>query len=113
MPAKAGIHDCLVARCHLMAGGHVYIMTNAPSGTLYIGVTADIAARVTQHREGTGSEFCKRHGLTRLVYIEHHERIDEAIAREKALKAWKRAWKLDLIGKANPHWSDLYLTIIA
>jgi putative endonuclease len=89
----------------------VYIMTNGPSGTLYIGVTSDLVARVDQHRRGTGSDFCRQHGLTRLVHAEPHARIDEAIAREKALKAWKRAWKLNLIGKANPDWRDLWDTI--
>ena len=95
-----------------MKGGYVYIMKNGVSGTLYTGVTADIVARVTQHREGTGSDFCKRHGLKRLVYVEQYERIEDAIWREKAIKAWKRAWKLNLIEKANPGWADLYLTII-
>ena len=84
-----------------MKQGYVYIMTNGPSGTLYVGVTSQIAARVHQHRIGTGSEFCKRYGLTRLVYVEVHDRIDETIAREKTLKAWKRSWKLNLIGRMN------------
>lgn len=96
-----------------MRGGYVYIMTNRPSGTLYVGVTADIAARVTQHRSGAGSDFCGEHGLTRLVRVERHERIEEAIAREKAIKAWRRAWKLNLIGRANPDWDDLYLMLNA
>lgn len=95
-----------------MAGGHIYIMANGTSGTLYIGVTANLVARVTQHRDGSGSDFCKRYGLKRLVYAEEYDRIEEAIAREKMLKAWKRDWKLDLITKANPDWDDLYLTII-
>lgn len=93
-----------------MQGG--YVMTNGMSGTLYIGVTADIARRVTQHREAMGSDFCKRHGLRRLVDVEHYERIEEAIWRENAMKAWKRGRKLNLIEKANPEWNDLYLTII-
>ena len=97
----------------LMKGGYLYIMTNGPSGTLYIGVTANLAARVAQHRSGSGSDFCHRYGLVRLVYIERDDRIDDAIAREKALKAWKRAWKLDLIAKANPDWDDLYSAINA
>ena len=84
-------------------------MTNGPSGTLYIGITANLAARVAQHRLGSGSDFCRRYGLVRLVYIERDDRIDDAIAREKALKAWK----LDLIAKANPDWDDLYSTINA
>ena len=93
-------------------GGWVYIMTNAPFGTLYIGVTADLAARVWQHREGIGSKFCKRYGLTRLVYCEEYPTIDEAIAREKAMKAWRRSWKTREIEKMNPRWDDLYEHII-
>ncbi|MDP3675008.1 MAG: GIY-YIG nuclease family protein [Novosphingobium sp.] len=94
-----------------MKGGWVYIMTNAAHGTLYIGVTAHLAARITQHREGRGSEFCREHGLTRLVYAERHEEIELAIAREKQMKAWKRQWKLRLIRKQNPYWRDLYENI--
>jgi putative endonuclease len=96
-----------------MADGYVYIMTDVPSGTLYIGVTANLAARVTQHREGSGSDFCRQHGLKRLVHVEPYDRIEDAIAREKALKAWNRSWKLNLIGRANPDWADLYETINA
>lgn len=92
-------------------GGWVYIMTNAPHGTLYIGVTSDLAARVFAHREGTGSEFCRKHGLIRLVYAERHEAITDAIAREKAMKKWKRQWKLRLIREGNPDWLDLFETI--
>jgi putative endonuclease len=91
-----------------MRGGWVYVMTNAPYGTLYIGVTANLPARVDQHRTGKGSLFCRKHGLTRLVYCEHYERIDDAIAREKAMKAWQRRWKTRLIEEANPRWDDLY-----
>lgn len=76
-------------------------------------MTANLAARVHQHRNGEGSDFCRRYGLTQLVYVEEHARIDEAIAREKAMKAWRRSWKLNLIGKTNPDWADLYLTINA
>ncbi|HXD02368.1 MAG TPA: GIY-YIG nuclease family protein [Novosphingobium sp.] len=89
-------------------GGWVYIMSNAPHGTLYIGVTANLPARIWQHREGTGSEFCQKHGLTRLVYVETYDRIEDAIAREKAMKRWKRAWKLRLICRDNPNWNDLF-----
>jgi len=89
-------------------GGWVYIMTNGAHGTLYIGVTADLPARITQHREGRGSEFCRQHGLTRLVYAEPHGEILDAIIREKAMKKWKRQWKLRLIRQHNPDWRDLY-----
>lgn len=83
-------------------------MTNAPFGTLYIGVTADLPARISLHRKGDGSIFCKRYELTRLVYVELHDRIDDAIAREKAMKAWKRSWKTRLIEEVNPGWDDLF-----
>jgi putative endonuclease len=89
-------------------GGWTYIMTNRPFGVLYVGVTADLAARVLQHREGRGSSFCERYKLTRLVLVEPHSSIDEAIAREKALKAWQRSWKVELIQTANPQWRDLW-----
>ena len=95
-----------------MKGGYVYIMTNGVTGTLYTGVTANLVARVTQHREEMGSDFCKQHGLKRLVYVEQYDRIEEAIWREKAIKAWKRAWKLDLIERANPDWDDLYPSLV-
>jgi putative endonuclease len=95
--------------CHnrRMRGGWVYIMTNAPYGTLYVGVTANLPARIRQHQSGKGSVFCRDHGLTRLVYAEPYERIDEAIRREKAMKAWQRRWKTKLIERANPDWDDL------
>jgi putative endonuclease len=93
-------------------GGWVYIMTNAPYGTLYIGVTANLPARVVQHRTGKGSVFCREKGLTRLVYCEHFERIDEAIAREKAMRAWQRRWKTKLIEKANAGWQDLFEHVV-
>ncbi|GGB92783.1 excinuclease ABC subunit C [Novosphingobium endophyticum] len=89
-------------------GGWVYIMTNGAHGTLYIGVTANLPARITRHREGRGSEFCREHGLVRLVYAERHDDIRDAVAREKAMKKWKRQWKLRLIRRLNPDWRDLY-----
>ncbi len=88
-------------------------MTNRPRGVLYIGVTSDLATRLYQHRSGTGSDFCKRYKLTRLVLAERHETIFDAIAREKALKAWQRAWKLRLIEECNPDWSDLTETVLS
>jgi len=93
-------------------GGWTYIMTNRPRGVLYIGVTADIAARVPQHREGIGSSFCRKYNLTRLVLAESHDDITNAIAREKALKAWRRDWKIDLIERQNPDWRDLFDVIL-
>jgi putative endonuclease len=75
---------------------------------LYIGVTSNLPGRVYQHRTGDGSAFCKRHKLDRLVYCERHDRIEDAIRREKAMKAWKRLWKTRLIEKNNPEWQDLF-----
>ena len=94
------------------SGGWVYLMADRYRGTLYVGVTTDLASRVTQHREGKGSEFCRVHGLTRLVWADHCGTIDEAIAYEKRLKRWRRAWKIDLIEKMNPDWDDLYETLV-
>lgn len=94
-------------------GGYVYIMTNKRHGVLYIGVTSDIAARVTQHREGKGSMFTARYNCKRLVHLEHFPSIQDAIAREKAMKAWKRMWKIEAIEAQNPSWDDLYLKLLA
>ena len=92
--------------------GWVYIMTNKREGVLYIGVTSDLPARAMQHRSGQGSAFCRRYGLDRLIYTEEHPDIYTAIAREKAMKAWKRAWKIQLIEQANPDWEDLFQRIL-
>lgn len=89
-------------------GGWTYIMTNKPQGVMYVGVTSNIVARVDQHRRGVGSSFCRKYGLKMLVLAEHHPTMIEAIAREKALKAWKRDWKVRLIEEVNPDWSDLW-----
>ena len=90
----------------------VYIMSNRKDGVLYIGVTSDLSRRIVQHREGKGSAFCRRYGLTRLVYAEEHDSIGDAIAREKAMKAWKRAWKIELIEGVNPAWDDLFGVVV-
>jgi len=96
----------------MIRGGWVYIMTDRYRGTLYTGVTSDIAARIWAHKEGRGSQFCRRHGLTRLAYAEQAPTIEEAIAREKAIKKWMRRWKIALIESANPDWDDLWDTIV-
>ena len=92
--------------------GWVYIMTNKRGGVLYIGVTADLPSRIYQHKTGQGSAFCRKYGLTILVLVEEFPTITEAIAREKAIKAWKRQWKVELIEASNPDWSDHSATII-
>ena len=91
----------------------VYILTNRRNGTLYVGVTSNLIQRVWQHREGAVDGFSKKYNLKLLVWFELHSTMESAIAREKALKEWKRIWKLGLIEKTNPEWQDLYLTLIA
>jgi putative endonuclease len=88
-------------------GGWVYIMTNRPNGTVYIGVTNDLHRRVWERREGTASCFARRYYLKHLVYAEHHNDIAAAIQCETSLKRWPRAWKVDLIASQNPEWKDL------
>jgi putative endonuclease len=86
----------------------VYMMTNRPYGTLYIGVTSMFEARIVQHREGHLPGFAKKHGLNRLVWYETHDEMHIAIHREKRLKEWPRQWKINLIERDNPRWYDLY-----
>jgi putative endonuclease len=94
-------------------GGFVYIMTNRPNGTLYVGVTNDIARRAYEHREGLAGGFTERHGLKRLVWYEPHESIGSAIQRETSMKRWPRAYKIRVIMDMNPDWADLYETLLA
>jgi putative endonuclease len=91
-----------------MTGGWVYMMTNRPNGTLYVGVTSDLARRVWEHREGLADGFTKRDGLKQLVYVERFDDIATAIQREKTLKHWVRAWKVRVVEKDHPNWDDLY-----
>jgi putative endonuclease len=86
----------------------VYIVTNCKNGTLYIGVTSDLPRRSFDDRRGVGSEFTQKYGLHRLVYVEAHPTMPLAIAREKRLKAWNRAWKVRLINRDNPEREDLF-----
>ena len=85
----------------------VYVLASRMHGTLYIGVTNDLLRRLDEHRSGGGSSFTARYDVGRLVYFETYDRADDAIARERQLKKWKRAWKIELIGKVNPHWNDV------
>ena len=89
-------------------GGWVYIMANRYRGGMYVGVTANVINRTYQHRAGTGPVHVADFGKTRLVYIERHEEIAAAIAREKLVKKWKRDWKFALIEADNPEWRDLW-----
>jgi len=86
----------------------VYILASKRNGTLYIGVTSNLPARVWQHKSDQVSGFTRRYGAHILVWHEAHDSMESAIAREKALKGWKRAWKIALIENANPYWRDLY-----
>jgi len=95
-----------------MAGGRVYIMTNRPDGTLYVGVTSDIARRAWERRVGMAEGFTRKYGLKRLVYTERFDDIATAIQREKMIKHWPRAWHVNLILEHSPDWDDLYDTLL-
>lgn len=92
--------------------GFVYIMTNRRNGTIYIGCTSDLARRVWQHRNGVIEGFTKTYGLTRLVWFEAYDDIQDARQRELHMKEWKRAWKIARIAAMNPEWDDLYETLV-
>jgi len=85
---------------------YVDILASRHHGTLYIGITNDIRTRIEQHRAGRGSEFVKKYRVFRLVHVEVFATPQEAIAREKQLKFWKRDWKIKLIEQENPDWND-------
>ena len=87
------------------------MMSDRYRGAIYTGATGDIRQRVHQHRTGEGSDFCRRYGLTRLVYADRTDLIVDAIAREKQVKKWRREWKIELIESANPDWLDLFDTL--
>jgi putative endonuclease len=91
-----------------MRGGTVYIVTNRPDGTLYLGVTNNLGRRVWEHRSQLADGFTKRYGLNKLVWYEHFADIRDAIQRERTMKHWSRAWKVRLILDINEEWRDLY-----
>jgi putative endonuclease len=86
---------------------YVYILASRRHGTLYIGVTNSVQKRLEEHRTGNGSEFVKKYSVYRLVHVEAFDRAEDAIAREKQLKRWKRDWKIELIERENLEWRDL------
>ena len=90
----------------------VYIMASQRNGTLYTGVTTNLLQRVWQHREGLVEGFTCQYGVKTLVWYEQHDRMETAIAREKAIKKWNRSWKLRLVEQTNPNWQDLWPSII-
>ena len=90
-----------------MSAYYVYILASRKHGTLYIGVCNDMPNRLALHRSGRGSQFVEKHKVTRLVYMETYASPQEAIAREKQLKEWRRDWKIQLIEEDNLDWADL------
>ncbi len=91
----------------------VYLLASQPQGTLYVGVTSELAQRVWQHKSKAVPGFTSKYGVDRLVWFEPHELCESAIRREKQIKEWKRAWKIQLIEADNPHWADLFYTLEA
>ena len=92
---------------------YVYLLASKRNGTLYIGVTNDLARRVYEHKNELVDGFTKQHAVHNLVHFEETENVESAIIREKQLKAWKREWKINLIEKNNPEWKDLYEAILS
>jgi putative endonuclease len=90
----------------------VYILASRRNGTLYIGVTGDLPTRMAQHASRAMPGFTRRYGVVRLVYAERFADVTEAIAREKQLKGWNRAWKIRLIEAGNPDWLELDATAV-
>ena len=99
---------------HLQGKNHyyVYILASKRNGTLYIGVISDLIKRVHEHKSDLVAGFTKKHGVHKLVYYETVGDVDSALAREKQLKKWNRAWKVELIEKANHNWRDLYSDLL-
>ena len=95
-----------------MKAGYVYIMASARNGTLYIGVTSDLAKRVWEHRNGLVPGFTKQHGCKLLVWYAAYDDLEGARLRELQMKKWKRIWKLSEIEQLNPEWGDLYPTLL-
>jgi len=90
----------------------VYLLASEPYGTLYVGVTGNLAGRIAEHREDLREGFTRKYGVYRLVWFEEFGDIHDAILREKRIKKWNRSWKIDLIEKANPVWDDLFPSLI-
>ena len=90
----------------------VYLIASKPNGTLYIGVTSNLVQRIYQHREGLIEGFTKQYDVRMLVWYELHATMEFAIAKEKAMKEWKREWKIKRIHEKNPNWEDLYPSIL-
>jgi putative endonuclease len=96
----------------LMMQPGAYMRASKRNGTLYVGVTSDLVKRVWEHKNDFVDGFTKQYGVHTLVWYEVHETMGSAISREKALKTWRRAWKLELIENMNPGWDDLFEKLI-
>jgi putative endonuclease len=107
IPAEAGIQGNVMNNQPA-----VYILASKRNGTLYIGVTSNLAKRIWEHGSDLVEGFTERYGVHRLVWYELHESMESAIQREKRLKEWKRKWKLELVEGLNPNWEDLYPTLV-
>ena len=90
---------------------YIYILANKFNGTLYIGVTNNLIKRIYEHKNNIADGFTKKYAIHNLVYYESYDSIENAIIREKQLKKWNRAWKINLIEKLNPKWKDLYVEL--
>jgi len=87
---------------------YVYILATGKHGTLYIGLTSNLLKRIWEHKYKVFEGFTEKHDVSELVYFEIYDTFDEAVKREKNMKAWQRAWKIHLIEESNPHWRDIY-----
>ena len=96
-----------------MKNYYPYILASEKNGTLYIGITSNLIKRIQEHKAGIIKGFTQKYNVKKLVYYEQTIDANSAIAREKALKKWKRDWKIQLIEKENPNWEDLYFKIIS
>ncbi len=90
----------------------VYLLASKRNGTLYTGVTSNLVKRVWEHKHHSVEGFTKKYSVERLIWYEVHETMESAITREKAIKSWKRAWKIHAIEAVNPQWQDLYSDLL-
>lgn len=90
----------------------VYLLASRRNGTLYVGVTSDLVKRIWEHKNHFVEGFTRKYGVDKLVWYEPHGSMESAIRREKAIKEWKRSWKMKLIEETNPDWPDLYKTLL-
>ncbi len=97
----------------MTAMAFVYMLSSRPFGTLYVGSTTDLVRRVWEHKVKAVPGFTAKYGIDRLVWYELHEAVAAAARRERQIKEWKRAWKIELIERDNPQWIDLYPTLSA